>query len=357
MQYVGSGNYTGFRLSLNATDYRQQHAVIDAFNHTFATMEEQYNDFAYYSHFREGVDEPTLIAIAWKVEGTDIKPLPTDRPTTTTTTTLPPNIYPYDCSDRTKVPKSDVYKIQPNPLDPNNIVRVYCDVGDNDAYTVVQSRGGSGDDDFPTKNTLADYTTPFGTPGVDTNFWFGLDNFYYLTSYNNGYNYNLQIDLCCGDNLAASLHYDNFKVSGSSDGYVLKATAEVNDTGIGSPGPGGAMPDIGSKFSTYDDYQGVYSKKICSVYKYTRSDNDANAIGGWWVGSCTNNLNGYFYGVGDPIFYQNNTCQINTVRMALYRVDPGYGIPTNTANFCTATPTTPSGTENAPTGASINSET
>ena len=74
------------------------------------------------------------------------------------------------------------------------------------------SRGASSPDEFPTKNTLADYTTPFGTPGVDTNFWFGLDNFHYLTNYTN-YNYSLQIDLCCGANLVASLRYNNFKVN------------------------------------------------------------------------------------------------------------------------------------------------
>uniref|UniRef100_A0A914DS84 mitogen-activated protein kinase kinase n=1 Tax=Acrobeloides nanus TaxID=290746 RepID=A0A914DS84_9BILA len=259
---------------------------------------------------------------------------------TATRPTTPKTIFSYDCSDRAKVPTSGVYPIQPNPLDPNNIVNVYCDVGDNNAYTVVQSRGGSSADEFPTKNTLADYTTPFGTPGVDTNFWLGLDNFNYLTS-NTGYNYSLQIDLCCGANLVASLHYDNFKVSGSSDGYILNATAEASQSGIDSPGPAGAMTDIGSKFSTYADYQGVYSKQICSVYKYARADNDTNAIGGWWVGSCTNNLNGYFYGVDDPIFYDgyilNNNCQINTVRMALYRTE--YGVPTNTTNFCTEPPT------------------
>ncbi len=53
---------------------------------------------------------------------------------------------------------------------------------------------------------------PFGTPGVDTNFWFGLDNLNDLTYYKDSFTYNLQIDLCCGDNLVASLQYDNFVV-------------------------------------------------------------------------------------------------------------------------------------------------
>uniref|UniRef100_A0A914DTA0 Fibrinogen C-terminal domain-containing protein n=1 Tax=Acrobeloides nanus TaxID=290746 RepID=A0A914DTA0_9BILA len=364
MQFIGNGSYHGFRLSLMATEYRHNESLIDAFNFTITNSSLSANDFTYISHDRPGVDEPTLIGIAWKAVGDGVATIPTNAPHPTTP--APPPKAPYDCSDRTQINTSGIYNIQPDPSNPNNIIPVYCDVGTSSAYTVVQSRGSSGHTNpFTTMRKISDYTNATGEPGVDYNYWFGLDNFYKITTRTSAFNnYSLQIDLCCGTTLVSSLHYDNFKVLGPETNYTLIATAELNQTGIDSPGPSGATTDIGSKFSTYDEYNGNYSRVICTVLRYFgRSDNISNAIGGWWIGSCTNNLNGYYYALDDTIFYPNNTCQINPVnnpsyngagiemrtlglpqsldghsytrvRMALYRVDQG--VPTGTTDFCSA---------------------
>ncbi len=54
-----------------------------------------------------------------------------------------------------------------------------------------------------------------------------------------------------------------------SDGYKLNATPIASQVGIGLDSPGPYQinrTDIGSKFSTYDDYQSLQPKVACQIY-------------------------------------------------------------------------------------------
>ncbi|CAL2041212.1 unnamed protein product [Caenorhabditis brenneri] len=237
----------------------------------------------------------TTISIAWS---TNIAPPSTStspEPTTTgvpftgstavpTTTPRPP----IDCSEVVNA-TSGVQTIYP---DGTTAVQVYCDITSYGAYTIIQSRGTSGQNisfDLP----YANYSDAFGTPGKGNNYWFGLEN---MNKISNAGAFNLQIDLCCGTKLIQKQIYHNFKVGTAATNYTLTGSADVSGIGLDYSS---TVKDLGAKFSTKDKWNGG-AKKIDSCDQFDFYDDDNNkgpsqAYGGWWYGSCGNNLNGFLY--------------------------------------------------------------
>ncbi|CAI2351095.1 unnamed protein product [Caenorhabditis sp. 36 PRJEB53466] len=279
--------FTGFNVSFKLTTVDGN--VIDEYNFRVDSTESQ-GIYAYTS-VRPGT-LPTTISIAWATNipapslttttlftGTTPSAGPTEPPTTI------PKL-PSDC-DEVEEKNSGVQTIYPDGSTP---VAVYCDQKSSGAYTVIQSRGSLGTNisfDIPSLN----YSHWFGEPGIGNNFWLGLDNMNSLS--NNGKSYALQIDLCCGSKLVAKQIYHSFQVGSSANQYTLTATADVPGIGLDYAS---SAKDIGAPFSTSSTYSLPKGKTECDQFEYyDDDDNQSIGYGGWWFGSCGNNLNGFLY--------------------------------------------------------------
>uniref|UniRef100_A0A8R1E1H7 Fibrinogen C-terminal domain-containing protein n=1 Tax=Caenorhabditis japonica TaxID=281687 RepID=A0A8R1E1H7_CAEJA len=279
--------FTGFNVSLKLTT--AEGYLIDQYNFRVDTTDNQ-GVYTYTSLRPETLS--TTISIAW---ATNIPPpsftttteftgsTPTRGPTEEPTTT--PKL-PSDCdeiSNRT----SGVHIIYPDGKTP---VSVYCEQKNSLTYTVIQSRGTVGNNisfDIP----FANYSDWFGEAGIGNNFWIGLDNMNALST--NGKSYSLQIDLCCGSQLIAKQIYHNFKVDTKANQYTLTATVDIPGIGLDYASTG---KDIGAPFSTYKDYKLPKGKPECDQFEYEDDDGNLSiGYGGWWFGSCGNNLNGFLY--------------------------------------------------------------
>uniref|UniRef100_A0A914XEN7 Fibrinogen C-terminal domain-containing protein n=1 Tax=Plectus sambesii TaxID=2011161 RepID=A0A914XEN7_9BILA len=195
---------------------------------------------------------------------------------------------PKDCSDIYQTTSVDgVYAIQ---LPNNNVVNVYCDITGG-GWTVIQSRESDG---IYFNRTYDEYKSNFGDAGGS--FWLGLENIHSLTLNSS---YSLRIDLCCHD-ISKSETYDYFYVADSADKYRLNVSNGTGEAQDGLNKVAYTLMDNGSPFSTSDNYNSVYPKRSCSSFR---------GYGGWWFGSCTNNLNGYLY--TNPTDYSNqDQCQL-----------------------------------------------
>ncbi|EFO84501.1 hypothetical protein CRE_17681 [Caenorhabditis remanei] len=274
----------GFNVSLKLTTV--DGGVIDQYNFRVDTTDSQ--GIYVYTSLRPGT-LATTISIAW---ATNIPPpnlstttvftgtTPTPGPTTTA-----PKL-PADC-DEVEDKTSGIQTIYPDGSSP---VNVYCDQKTSGAYTVIQSRGTTTNITFDIP--YANYSDWFGESGVGKNFWMGLDNMNALSK--NGKSYSLQIDLCCGTELRAKQIYHNFKVDTKANQYKLTATADLPGIGLDYTS---TVKDIGAPFATNSTYILPKAKAECDQFDYY-DDNDAGpsvGYGGWWYGSCGNNLNGFMY--------------------------------------------------------------
>ncbi|ULT96974.1 hypothetical protein L3Y34_005055 [Caenorhabditis briggsae] len=247
-----------------------------------------------YTNLRPGTLS-TTVSIAWSTNIAPPSTTSTPEPTTTgvpfTGSTLPPTTTPkppIDCSEVVNK-TSGVQTIYPDGVNP---VRVYCDQTSYGGYTVIQSRGTIGQNitfDYP---HVSNYSTSFGTPEKGNNYWFGLENMYLISGVKN---YTLQIDLCCGTKLIAKQIYHKFQVGAAANNYALSAKADIAGVGLDYSSSG---KDLAAKFSTYTDWNGPKSKDSCDQFEFWDDNKDigpSNAYGGWWYGSCGNNLNGFLY--------------------------------------------------------------
>uniref|UniRef100_A0A8R1I0A2 Fibrinogen C-terminal domain-containing protein n=1 Tax=Caenorhabditis japonica TaxID=281687 RepID=A0A8R1I0A2_CAEJA len=232
----------------------------------------------------------TTISIAWATNLAAPSTSTTSEPTTSETTlpftgSTPKN--PVDC-DEVINKTSGNQIIYPDGSSP---VSVYCDQSSNGAYTVIQSRGVK--DDTPFNVSFANYTDQFGQPGNGYNYWFGLENMNKLT---NDKNYSLQIDLCCGTNLTKKYLYHSFKIGNAESQYKLTATADIVKVGLAYESH---VTDLGAVFSVPEgpyNYTLPKGKPECDQFDYyDDQDNQSVGYGGWWYGSCGNNLNGFLY--------------------------------------------------------------
>ncbi|PIC36466.1 hypothetical protein B9Z55_015446 [Caenorhabditis nigoni] len=276
----------GFNVSLKLTT--SDGSIIDQYNFHVDSTDGQ-GIYAYTS-LRPGTIS-TTISIAWSTN------IPAPNPETTTpvftgstptqgpTTTAPK--LPADCDD-VEDKKSGIQVIYPDGINP---ISVYCDQTTVGAYTVIQSRGTSTNISFDLP--YANYSDWFGESGVGKNFWMGLDFMNAMS--NNGKSYNLQIDLCCGTQLRAKQIYHGFKVDTKANQYKLTATADLPGIGLDYSSQ---TKDIGAPFATQLTYSLPKTKPECDQFEYYDDDNGVGpsvGYGGWWFGSCGNNLNGFLY--------------------------------------------------------------
>jgi hypothetical protein len=348
------GFYDGFQLCVVAREATTG-ALIDSIV-ADRIDSHRVNDFAYWSNERlNGTIDPTLTLFAWTVVG-DMDFPPVTRPPVTVPTTTPLNL-PDDCEDALKKGIITASGLTHIVLPGNKQADVYCEVQGNTAQTVIQSRGeDSANADFDMIE-FDDFKSPIGTPGPKNHFWFGLDNMNLLTTGRN-IQYNMTIVFCCQNTQIARQFYNSFKVGDASTYYKLQGKADHGQQYGLSYGP---PSDFGTKFGTNQSYNGL-PRQICPASSLL--DNPEGNIGGWWFGSCSNNLNGHYYPIGDDTIVDKNQCTLDQtkarasygigielnngpvsgsgeslnwisatrVRMAVYRAD-GNGVPT-TSNFC-----------------------
>lgn len=180
-----------------------------------------------------------------------------------------------------------------------------------------------------------------------------------MVSLTNGGDYDLLVEVCCAGSNTMQF-YAGFQVSGAS--YTLTAQAEVAKLGLDFTSSNSGKRDIGMNFTTYNDMDET-TRESCDIVRYY-GDNDAPVInaqtGGWWFGSCGNNLNGEFVATSgsakchlDESFPQGTTgvemrtttgmyaisgdmrsfdgISYDRVRMAIYKTGK---IPIATSSFC-----------------------
>uniref|UniRef100_A0A914WYQ2 Fibrinogen C-terminal domain-containing protein n=1 Tax=Plectus sambesii TaxID=2011161 RepID=A0A914WYQ2_9BILA len=197
---------------------------------------------------------------------------------------------PKDCSEIYQSSTIDgVYAIQ---LPNNNVVNVFCDITGG-GWTVIQSRAPDGID---FNRTYDEYKSNFGNPGINSSFWLGLENLHSLTLDSS---YSLKIDLCC-HNISKSETYVYFYVADSAVKYRINVSNGTGAAGDGLNNPANTYTDNGAPFSTFDNYNSQFPVGACTSFR---------GYGGWWFGSCSNNLNGYIY--TNPADYSDlNQCHL-----------------------------------------------
>uniref|UniRef100_A0A0N5A3T1 Fibrinogen C-terminal domain-containing protein n=1 Tax=Parastrongyloides trichosuri TaxID=131310 RepID=A0A0N5A3T1_PARTI len=272
-------SFTGFSLSLEAYNVNGNEVnLIDSYTYQFANGSDV-SDFNFYTHERNNsLLDPTLTQISWKVDG-DV---------TIPSTPTPVVEGVFDCNDL--VGNSGIQQLNIS----STSINVYCDPGTNNAsYTVIQARGPvNSSTDFGLSLDL--YKQQIGTIEKNGNFWIGLDNINKITN-NNIHKYNLRIDLCCGSVSKKVFHYANVTVGDSTTNYVLSGTSM--DQGVGlAYGPSG-ISDLSATFSTPDNYTNDstgFPKEFCDIIVDPNDSSVTWGSGGWWYGSCGNNLNGKY---------------------------------------------------------------
>ncbi|KAF1758468.1 hypothetical protein GCK72_014926 [Caenorhabditis remanei] len=294
--YVNSVDaFTGFDLRVVlGTDSDCTNIIDDYIIHVSSNQEQGVYT---YTSLRDGT-LATTISIAWSTNIAPQSTTATPEPTTTgvpftgstavpTTTPRPP----VDCSEVVNV-TSGVQKIYPDGTTP---VSVYCDQTSYGTYTVIQSRGVIGQNitfDFP---SVSNYSAAFGEPGIGNNYWFGLDNMHVLSGVKP---YALQIDLCCGTKLIAKQIYHNFKIDTAEKFYKLTAVADISGVGLDYSNSG---KDLAAAFSTSTEWHGPKAHDSCDQFEFYDDDSSidpppqSKPYGGWWYGSCGNNMNGFLY--------------------------------------------------------------
>ncbi|WKY06052.1 hypothetical protein Q1695_006335 [Nippostrongylus brasiliensis] len=278
---LGEKFYKGFDLLVEIKDMDGN--AIDSWNATFADDTQLKDVYTYTSHRGSAIG--TSLTAAWITDGVN-PPTTTSTTVSTTTTTYlstTPREQPLTCDDYTD--KTDGNK---NIYINGATVNVYCQYGTNGAYTMIQSRGSNDATLF--NRTIEEYKNQFGMPGKGNNFWLGLDNMVALTGQND---YDLLIEVCCGGNSTMQF-YRHFKWTVSGDAYTLGATASLPGIGLDFVSSNSLKKDIGMSFTTYKDMTEI-TRDSCDVLRYYGHSDvpivDAQT-GGWWFGSCGNNLNG-----------------------------------------------------------------
>ncbi|CAB3409614.1 unnamed protein product [Caenorhabditis bovis] len=240
--------------------------------------------FASYSNSRDAA-KPTFVSIAWAsnlpppatttfapstTQGSTVSP--TSPPSTTTAPKLP-----IDCNDIEQDDRTDGEKT----IYPDGVTPIKLSIAE------TFSRGPSCvETNF--NATFDEYKSALGcSDHGDGNYWMGLNAMHNLT--NSGKDYALRIDLCCKKKPVQTLIYHQFKIDDESSNYTLRATADIS--GIGLDFSSGAK-DINAPFATPDRYIRPNSIASCDILEYEDDGNKVQKYGGWWYGSCGNNLNG-----------------------------------------------------------------
>uniref|UniRef100_A0AC34QJU9 Fibrinogen C-terminal domain-containing protein n=1 Tax=Panagrolaimus sp. JU765 TaxID=591449 RepID=A0AC34QJU9_9BILA len=294
------GQYAGFSLCVEATEAKNK-KLIDSFT-TPPIGADQISDFTYYSHPRgNGLIEPTMIAFAWYVQGNVSSPQSTAPPPPSTTTPAPGN-GSMDCEAAFQQNNYSTSTTVTLGLTNGNTVEVWCEYNSRlkSVQTVFQSRGSVNAtmDDF-SKLEFADFINHTGTPGLDSNFWMGLENLHAFTMGRNQ-RYDMRIIACCGTTKSVVQVYQNVTIGDAASGYRIY--------GVGDPTVGLAkktiFTDFGQPFKTTNSSSFVPPISLCPVIH----NSETNEAGGWWFGNCQDNLNGYYYYLRE---LEEGTCRLS----------------------------------------------
>ncbi|CAC5417477.1 Fibrinogen-like protein 1,Fibrinogen-like protein A,Tenascin,Angiopoietin-1,Fibrinogen C domain-containing protein 1-A,Techylectin-like protein,Microfibril-associated glycoprotein 4,Tenascin-R,Ficolin-1,Fibroleukin [Mytilus coruscus] len=194
-----------------------------------------------------------------------------------------------DCTEVASGSPGGVYTIYIE----NQPVDVYCELKDDDQWTVIQKRI-DGTIDF--YRDWQEYKDGFGN--VNLEYWLGNDNLHKILSTQN---YKLRIDLEDWNGDTRYAEYDTFVVGNENTNYMLTVTGYSGDAGDSMINPPrGSMYQInGMEFTTFDRDNDKHSINA-AVSKHS----------GWWFKISTDgNLNGKFYtnelSQNDAIYWQS----------------------------------------------------
>ncbi|XP_038640837.1 angiopoietin-related protein 6 [Scyliorhinus canicula] len=197
------------------------------------------------------------------------QPPPTTTPMVTTTKTAGPW---KDCLQVSEEghESSGIYLIKPKTV--NRLMQVWCEhQQDPGGWTVIQRRQDGSVNFF---RTWENYKQGFGN--IDSEYWLGLENIYWLTNQDD---YKLRILLDDWQGRRVFAEYDNFRVEAERDYYRLRLGHYHGNAGDS------LSWHNGKQFTTLDRDRDLYSGN-CAHYQK----------GGWWYYTCAHsNLNGVWY--------------------------------------------------------------
>ncbi|XP_072289859.1 angiopoietin-related protein 2b [Eucyclogobius newberryi] len=158
------------------------------------------------------------------------------------------------------------------PEGSNKLMQVWCDQRhDPGGWTVIQRRSDGSVNFFRNWET---YKQGFGN--IDSEYWLGLENIYWLT--NQG-NYKLLVTLEDWSGRKVFAEYASFRVENEADFYKLRIGRYHGNAGDS------LTWHNGKQFTTLDRDHDTYTGN-CAHYQK----------GGWWYNSCAHsNLNGVWY--------------------------------------------------------------
>ena len=150
-------------------------------------------------------------------------------------------------------------------------IDVYCDMNTTNGGWIVIQRNKKGSIVNFNKN-WTDYEEGFGD--LNTEFWYGLENMYFLTS--NG-KWEMRVDYQRNEKTWSYLHYNQFSVGSASEEYPLTVGGF---TGVGTDWFA-HQPLNGIRFSTPDNDNDKARLNCAAFFK-----------NGWWYNNCfTININ------------------------------------------------------------------
>ncbi|PAV90672.1 hypothetical protein WR25_05478 [Diploscapter pachys] len=321
------GNFNSFRVTVKVTSQTSDGPSIDQFSFD-VDVDSELNAVGSYTYSSKRRPYPTSLTVAWSAKSE----LTTGSPATVVTgatgvthgtepagtgtsgapqtsvapVTTAPSAPIRDCEDFTGGDRANGIKsiiIEGAP------VQVYCEYGANGvgSLTTFQSRGSDATTNaaFNNAKSVDAYKVPFGAPGKGSNSWIGLDNLANLT--NSDISYYLRIDLCCGGASKSTQLYHNFKIMGPQ--YILNADPDIKNIGMDYWSSDTSKKDIGQPFATYQDLSPAF-RDFCNMMTLYDYIGDVEVYGqgqgGWWFGSCGNNLNGLW------IAKDNSNCAITS---------------------------------------------
>ena len=232
-----------------------------------------------------------------------------DEPTTTPPRNCSGLGAPRDCSELPDTAEDGEHELWPDNCS-QSPVRAYCHnaTDGGQKWTVIQRRQGPGKVKF-NRNWVA-YRDGFGD--LTGEHWLGLENMYLLTSFTGRY-FDLRVDMEDFLGKTAYALYRYFQISSAGDGYKL-----LNASFVGGPARDCLKMYIGSKFSTYDNDNDLWTNNNCARIRK----------GGWWYYECGDaNLNGVyrnFRALGpDGIWWRLWKYQRESLRKVQILIRPG----------------------------------
>ncbi|KAF6728592.1 Angiopoietin-4 [Oryzias melastigma] len=185
---------------------------------------------------------------------------------------------------------SGVYNIQPEGF--SYSFEVYCEMGANGIWTVIQKRTGGA---VAFDREWAAYKNGFGF--ISRDHWLGLEKISAMTK---SKRWKLRVDLWDFEGGSAYAEYEDFRVGDESTNYRLSVGRYRGTAGDAIRGAYHGVDQNGFGFSTIDrDNDGC---DPCLFGDVAVESCTSFERGGWWYSKCGSaNLNGHWYPEGENI--------------------------------------------------------